>query len=91
MKKGYQPVCPRCGDIIPDFRLTDEWFCSCGKMEFRFTEETEKEIRMKNGYVVQCPRCAEYIDEFSLSDEWFCPCGESGILDYEEDEEEDNT
>lgn len=31
MQNGWQVTCPRCGTIIRDFSLSDEWFCDCGE------------------------------------------------------------
>lgn len=31
MKNGWVIQCPRCGTLIDDFSLCDEWFCDCGE------------------------------------------------------------
>lgn len=47
---------------------------------------------MKNGWVIECPRCGTKIDEFSFCDEWHCEvCGEWGNLDYEEEDEDEDS
>jgi len=30
MKNGYTITC-KCGRVIEDFSLADEWFCECGE------------------------------------------------------------